>query len=88
MATPNKTTAQADQALSIALEGKAPEMIKEALEDISEAAQALLNGPLTEDAVILLIWDMLPTSKRPSRRTIRTVLEAASLLSTHYVKAT
>jgi hypothetical protein len=67
-----------------------PEILAQAIVDVSEAAKKLLAGPLTERAIVILIQDSCGHtaggSKAVSQESIKLVLHAAADLRHRYVK--
>jgi hypothetical protein len=57
-----------------------PKLLAKALVDISAAAKQLLESPLDEKALVLLIQHRIPQDRRPTKRQVADVLHAASTL--------
>lgn len=60
--------------------------IADAIVAVAAGARALLASRLHTSAIVLLIHDAIPQSKRPSRAQIRTVLETAGDLAVKHTK--
>lgn len=61
---------------------------KKISDEIKKASQHAKNMTehLTEEAIVILIWDLLPTSRRPSKLRIREVLRALTRLDEYTKK--
>lgn len=57
-------------------------------EEIKKAAANAkkMTEHLTEEAIVILIWDLLPTTRRPSKLRIREVLRALTRLDEYTKK--
>jgi hypothetical protein len=64
--------------LSDALGGT--ELMAEQLEEISESVKKIMAGRLTEDAIVILIRELLPRGFKLGPHQIRAVLQAAQRL--------
>lgn len=66
------------------------EVLASAIVKISEGTERLLNGPLNERAIILLLHDSIPAVGRPPRKPtksdIKAVLLALPALRRRYLK--
>ncbi len=70
---------------------ESPELIAQAVIDVSKAARKLLGSKLTEDAIITLIRNKIPQSryygqKNTGKKAIREVLQTAAKLDRFYIK--
>lgn len=76
------TTRPEGRAIDLDGIGNATEAIAENLEHIAEAIRRLTNGRLKEDAIIVLIKELLPRGMKMEKSQIKAVLDAAKRLDT------
>lgn len=62
------------------------EVLANAIVQVAAAARSLLNSRLNADAVGILITNSIPVKHRIGLRTVRLVLEHASLLEATYLR--
>ena len=88
MMTTKRRTSRAPKSISIAPAHGSTTLavLEKSIIDIDRMARIILEGPITTEAVVLLIHDSMPQSDRVSRRVIRTVLESAANLKNKYIR--
>lgn len=74
------------QAVEVETDDTAPKVLAQAIVKISDGMQKLLDGPLTNEAIVVLIHESVPVKDRPTKRDIKTVLAAVHGLAGKWVK--
>lgn len=55
------------------------------LEKLAEVVKEVYGGRLSERAIVLLVWDSLPATGRPTRAVVQEILRAFAGISGRYI---